>query len=75
MPRYGRSALEGDRIAVNAVTPGPCNTDFTTELGLTSQRTAVQGAAIAVQLATTAASPTAASPTAGFFHDDGSVPW
>lgn len=62
--------LAGDRIAVNAVAPGACRTDFTAEVGLTPQRTAAQGAAIAVHLATIAESP-----TAGFFHDDGSVPW
>jgi NAD(P)-dependent dehydrogenase (short-subunit alcohol dehydrogenase family) len=63
-------ALAGDRIAVNAVAPGACRTDFTTELGLLPERTAAQGAAIAVHLATTDQSP-----TAGFFHDDGTVPW
>jgi len=63
-------ALAGDRIAVNAVAPGACGTDFAAALGLTLDRTAAQGAAIAVHLATMADSP-----TAGFFQDDGAVPW
>jgi NAD(P)-dependent dehydrogenase (short-subunit alcohol dehydrogenase family) len=63
-------ALAGDRIAVNAVAPGACGTDFATALGLTLDRTAAQGAAVAVHLATVAPSP-----TAGFFQDDGAVPW
>jgi NAD(P)-dependent dehydrogenase (short-subunit alcohol dehydrogenase family) len=67
--QYAR-ALAPDRIAVNAVTPGPCRTDLTAGLGLPLQRTAAQGAAVAVQLATVAQSP-----TGGFFEDDGVVPW
>src|SRR5262249_55243352 len=43
-------ALAADRIAVNAVAPGACATDFAAALGLSLQRTAEQGAAIAVHL-------------------------
>lgn len=63
-------ALTGDRIAVNAVAPGACNTDFTAALGLPLDRTAAQGAAVAVHLAAVAESP-----TAGFFEDNGADPW
>jgi NAD(P)-dependent dehydrogenase (short-subunit alcohol dehydrogenase family) len=63
-------ALAADHICVNAVAPGATNTDFATALGLTLQRTAEQGAAIAVHLATLAGPPTGA-----FLHDDGPVPW
>jgi NAD(P)-dependent dehydrogenase (short-subunit alcohol dehydrogenase family) len=63
-------ALAADHIAVNAVAPGACGTDFAEELGLTLERTAAEGAAIAVHLATTEDSP-----TGGFFQDDGAVPW
>jgi NAD(P)-dependent dehydrogenase (short-subunit alcohol dehydrogenase family) len=63
-------ALAADHIAVNAVAPGACGTDFAKELGLTSERTAAEGAAIAVHLATSEDSP-----TGGFFQDDGAVPW
>jgi NAD(P)-dependent dehydrogenase (short-subunit alcohol dehydrogenase family) len=63
-------ALAADRIAVNAVAPGACHTDFTAALGLPLDRTAAQGAAVAVHLATVAESP-----AAGFFDDNGAVPW
>ncbi|GII80608.1 dehydrogenase [Sphaerisporangium rufum] len=63
-------ALAGEDITVTAVAPGPCDTDFAAELGLTLPRTAAQGAAIAVHLATTADRPTAA-----FLADEGIVPW
>jgi NAD(P)-dependent dehydrogenase (short-subunit alcohol dehydrogenase family) len=63
-------ALAGDGICVNAVAPGATDTDFATELGLTLQRTAEQGAAIAIHLATMADPP-----TCGFLQDDGPVPW
>jgi NAD(P)-dependent dehydrogenase (short-subunit alcohol dehydrogenase family) len=63
-------ALAVDRIAVNAVAPGATATDFTAALGLSLERTAKQGAAIAVHLATVPDSPTGA-----FLQDDGPVPW
>ncbi|GLZ08821.1 hypothetical protein Acsp03_62870 [Actinomadura sp. NBRC 104412] len=44
--------LRGDEILVNAAVPGACDTDFTKGLGLNITRTAAQGAAIAVHLAT-----------------------
>lgn len=58
-------------ILVNACTPGPCATDFTRHLGLPVTRTADDGAAIMVRLATLGAD----GPTGGFFDDDGVVPW
>ncbi len=63
-------ALSGDRITVNAIAPGACNTDFATALGITLDRTADQGAAIAIDLAT---GPD--RPTASFLSDTGVVPW
>ena len=63
-------ALAADGIAVNAVAPGACATDFAAGLGLALERTAEQGAAVAVRLATAADTPTGA-----FLDDDGTVPW
>jgi NAD(P)-dependent dehydrogenase (short-subunit alcohol dehydrogenase family) len=63
-------ALAGDHIAVNAVAPGACGTDFATGLGLHLDRTAEDGAAIAVRLATAPESPSGT-----FQEDDGEVPW
>ena len=63
-------ALAGNNIRVNAVAPGACGTDFAKDLGFTLERTAAQGAAIAVHLA-----GAEDGPTAGFFDDDGAVPW
>jgi hypothetical protein len=56
---------------VNAADPGGCATDFTKSLGRPISRTAVQGAAIAVRLATLADD----GPTGGYFDDDGPLPW
>jgi NAD(P)-dependent dehydrogenase (short-subunit alcohol dehydrogenase family) len=64
-------ALAADGILVNAVTPGPCATDFTRDLPYPVTRTAAQGAEIAVRLATIGPD----GPTGGFFDDDGPVPW
>ncbi|MBB6347129.1 SDR family oxidoreductase [Nonomuraea muscovyensis] len=58
-------------IAVNAVAPGLCATDFSNQLGFPIPRTAAQGAAIAVRLATLEGD----GPTGRFFDDDGEVPW
>jgi NAD(P)-dependent dehydrogenase (short-subunit alcohol dehydrogenase family) len=64
-------ALSAGRILVNAVTPGPCATDFTKDLPYPISRTAADGAEIAVRLATIGPD----GPTGGFFDDDGPVPW
>jgi NAD(P)-dependent dehydrogenase (short-subunit alcohol dehydrogenase family) len=63
--------LRGTAILVNAADPGLCDTDFTRPLGLTVDRTAAQGAAIAVYLATLPAD----GPTGTLSSDDGPVPW
>jgi NAD(P)-dependent dehydrogenase (short-subunit alcohol dehydrogenase family) len=63
--------LREQGILINACTPGPCATDFTRHLGLPVTRTADDGAAIVVRLATLGAD----GPTGGFFDDDGVVPW
>jgi NAD(P)-dependent dehydrogenase (short-subunit alcohol dehydrogenase family) len=56
---------------VNAAAPGACATDFTRNLGMAITRTAADGAAIAVKLATLGPD----GPTGGFFDDSGPVPW
>lgn len=56
------------RVLVNAADPGYCATDLNNHSGW---RTAAQGAAIAVRLATLEAD----GPTGGFFNDEGPVPW
>ena len=66
--------LRADGILVNAVAPGACATDFTKKLGMTITRTAADGAATAVKLATVGPDVPDA-PTGGFFDDDGPVPW
>ncbi|WP_432871331.1 SDR family oxidoreductase [Microbispora rosea] len=58
-------------ILVNAIAPGACDTDFARDLGMSLPRTAAQGAAVAVRLATLGAE----GPSGGFFDEDGSVPW
>ncbi|GAB7036620.1 MULTISPECIES: SDR family NAD(P)-dependent oxidoreductase [Catenuloplanes] len=63
-------ALADDGITVNAIAPGACATDFTAALGIPVERTAAQGAAVAVGLATTDDRTTAA-----FLSDEGPVPW
>lgn len=55
-------------ILVNAVCPGYTATDLN---GFAGHRTADQGAAVAVRLATVGAD----GQTAGFFDDDGEVAW
>jgi NAD(P)-dependent dehydrogenase (short-subunit alcohol dehydrogenase family) len=63
-------ALRPDGILVNAADPGPCATDFTAGLpGIT--RTAADGAAVAVRLATLPAD----GPTGAHLSDAGPVPW
>ncbi|GAA0994113.1 SDR family oxidoreductase [Acrocarpospora macrocephala] len=58
-------------ILVNAADPGGCDTDLTRPTGIPVHRTAAQGAAIAVHLATLGPD----GPTGGFFNDAGQVPW
>lgn len=58
-------------ILVNAIAPGACDTDFARDLGMSLPRTAAQGAAVAVTLATLGAD----GPSGGFFAEDGPVPW
>jgi NAD(P)-dependent dehydrogenase (short-subunit alcohol dehydrogenase family) len=61
-------AIRDTPIKVNAACPGYCATDIN---GHSGPRSAAQGAAIAVRLATLPAD----GPTGGFFDDDGPVPW
>jgi NAD(P)-dependent dehydrogenase (short-subunit alcohol dehydrogenase family) len=68
--QYAKS-LAAENIAVNAVAPGACATDFTTGLDRVITRTAADGARIAVRLATAAPG----GPNGGFHDDDGRVPW
>ncbi|MFE0464585.1 SDR family NAD(P)-dependent oxidoreductase [Kitasatospora sp. NPDC058965] len=66
--------LRGAGFLVNAVSPGPCDTDLTKELqraGFAMSRTAAQGAAVVVGLATLGPD----GPTGGFFDEAGPVPW
>ncbi|WP_030382089.1 MULTISPECIES: SDR family oxidoreductase [unclassified Streptomyces] len=67
--QYAKDLRSRD-ILVNAADPGPCATDFTTAFpGLT--RTAADGAAVVVRLATLPDD----GPTGGFFDEHGPVPW
>ncbi|WP_211370082.1 SDR family NAD(P)-dependent oxidoreductase [Nonomuraea turkmeniaca] len=63
--------LRKDGILVNAAAPGACATDFTKDLPFPITRTAAEGAAIIVKLATLPPD----GPTGCFFDDAGSVPW
>jgi NAD(P)-dependent dehydrogenase (short-subunit alcohol dehydrogenase family) len=63
--------LRADGMLVNAVAPGAYATDFTRNLAMTITRTAADGAAIAVKLATIGPD----GPSGGFFDDHGPVPW
>ncbi|MUN35555.1 SDR family oxidoreductase [Actinomadura litoris] len=58
----------GTNLLVNAACPGLVATDFT---GFQAPRTAEQGAAIAIRLATMPDG----GPTGSFFEDDGVIPW
>lgn len=60
--------LGDTRILINAACPGLTATDFT---GFSGDRTAQQGAAIAIRLATLPDD----GPRGGFFNDAGTVPW
>ncbi|TDD47097.1 SDR family NAD(P)-dependent oxidoreductase [Nonomuraea terrae] len=68
--QYARE-LRKDGILVNPAAPGACATDFTKDLPFPITRTAAQGAAVVIRLATLPAD----GPTGGFFDDDGRVPW
>lgn len=63
--------LRADGILVNAAAPGACATDFTKDLPFAITRTAADGAAVIVRLATLGPD----GPTGGFHDDDGPVPW
>jgi NAD(P)-dependent dehydrogenase (short-subunit alcohol dehydrogenase family) len=65
--QYAR-ALAGTNVIVNACCPGYVATDFT---GFSAPRTAEEGAAIALRLATLPDD----GPRGGFFDDEGVVPW
>jgi NAD(P)-dependent dehydrogenase (short-subunit alcohol dehydrogenase family) len=65
--QYARH-LEGTGILINAACPGLVATDFT---GFHGPRTAEQGAATAIRLATLPDG----GPSGAFFEDDGVVPW
>ncbi|GAB3832415.1 SDR family oxidoreductase [Kribbella italica] len=65
--QYARQ-LAGTKVIVNAGCPGYVATDFTS---FNAPRTAEQGAAIAIRLATLPDD----GPRGGFFDDDGTVPW
>ncbi|MEV6716685.1 SDR family oxidoreductase [Lentzea sp. NPDC051208] len=65
--QYARE-LADTNVIVNAACPGYVATDFT---GFAAPRTAEQGAAIAVRLATLPDD----GPRGGFFDDDGVIPW
>ena len=60
--------LRKDGILVNAVAPGFVDTDSNNHAGIL---TVAQGAAVLVRLATIGAD----GPTAGFFSEDGPLPW
>lgn len=65
--QYARR-LADTNVIVNAACPGYVATDFT---GFTAPRTAEQGAAIAIRLATLPDD----GPRGGFFDDEGAIPW
>jgi len=64
-------ALAAEGILVNAIAPGACATDFIQGMPIEIDRTAAEGAEIAVRLATLGYG----CPSGGFFDDDGAVPW
>ncbi|TYB54163.1 SDR family oxidoreductase [Nonomuraea sp. PA05] len=63
--------LRKDGMLVNAAAPGACATDFTKGLPFPITRTAAEGAAVIIELATLGPD----GPTGGFFDDGGPVPW
>ncbi|MDX8051022.1 SDR family oxidoreductase [Lentzea sp. BCCO 10_0798] len=65
--QYARE-LADTNVIVNAACPGYVATDFT---GFAAPRTAEQGAAIAIRLATLPDD----GPRGGFFDDEGVIPW
>ncbi|MGH3375335.1 MAG: SDR family oxidoreductase [Actinoallomurus sp.] len=67
---YGKQLRE-EGVLVNAADPGLCATDLAKGIDRPVSRTAAQGAAVAVRLATLGDD----GPTGGFFSDDGPLPW
>jgi NAD(P)-dependent dehydrogenase (short-subunit alcohol dehydrogenase family) len=67
---YGKQLRE-EGILVNAADPGLCATDLAQGIDRPVSRTAAQGAAVAVRLATLGDD----GPAGGFFSDDGPLPW
>jgi NAD(P)-dependent dehydrogenase (short-subunit alcohol dehydrogenase family) len=65
--QYARE-LAGTAIKVNSCAPGKCATDLN---GHDSQRTAAQGAKVAVGLATVDDS----GPSGGYFDENGAMDW
>ncbi|WP_309136286.1 SDR family oxidoreductase [Nocardioides campestrisoli] len=65
--QYAR-ALTDTKVIVNAACPGLVATDFTGHYG---ERTAEQGAAVAIRLATLPED----GPRGSFFNEDGPIPW
>ncbi|MFC4534331.1 SDR family oxidoreductase [Sphaerisporangium dianthi] len=63
--------LRPEGILVNAAAPGACDTDLIKGVPMKITRTAAQGAAIIVHLATLGPD----GPTGAYLHDDGPVPW
>ena len=67
--QYARQlAMTDPQILINAVCPGYVATDFT---GFSGERTAAEGAAVAIRYATLPDD----GPTGGFFDDAGPIPW
>lgn len=64
-------AKELGGILVNAAEPGACATGFAKGVPYPITRTADEGAAIVVKLATLPGD----GPTGGYFNDEGAVPW
>jgi NAD(P)-dependent dehydrogenase (short-subunit alcohol dehydrogenase family) len=64
---YARE-LRDTTVKINACTPGLCATDLNAHLG---DRTPAQGAKVAIELATVDGD----GPTAGFFDENGPLPW
>ncbi|MEV4354666.1 SDR family oxidoreductase [Nonomuraea sp. NPDC049625] len=63
--------LREEGILVNAAAPGACATDLTKDLPYKPTRTAADGAAVIIRLATLGPD----GPTGGFYDDAGVMPW
>jgi len=64
-------ALAAEGILVNAIAPGACDTDFAAGMPFQLSRTAAEGAAVVIRLATAGRE----CPSGGFLEDTGVVPW